>query len=818
MDSLLRRLSVRFRIVGSFLIIGLLILVAIPFIATNFNTLINRLEQVITVDTRADRLLSLAATRIASSQVNLIRYIQDYTPSPAEALDDVAQAVDLLEEAKGLAVTEEQVETLDLLIQSLGDYDGLIADITEARVAQESQAVTRLQFQANRLGNDIGIRIELLVKESEMRLLESNDALAREARLRLIYIIGGSAGVLVFTMLTTLLISRSITRQVEELRDGADMLRKGRRDVSIPVRGNDELSALARTFNQLTAELSKSYLELEQRVTDRTRALAQRALELQTAAEVAREAATIRELQVLMDEAVELIRERFGLYHASIFLLDDQREYAVLRSSTGEAGRALLNKGFKLKVGAVGIVGFVARSGEQRVVNNVEADYSYYRDPLLPDTRSELAVPLKVAGQTAGVLDVQSAQVNAFTEDFSAVLMVMADLLAVAIQNALLVEDLQSSLEEVRSLYARFAQESWQSAVSGQRIGYEYDQVVLKALEGGLPAEVLAGLKSVQVVESKERSSKKKKEAGAKATVLAPLKVYDQIIGVLGIERDDPHRAWGPEELALIEAVSTQVALALDNARLLEETQLRTDQLRLLQEITATAISTVSLNELLQGVAEKMRTGFDLLHCGILLFDQERKEGRLVADASMPDAPGSDLIGVVVPLEGNELTQEVIRTQKATVVYDAQNNPRNQAARALAVERGTNTLVVVPLLLRGEVIGTIGLDVADLERKFTEDDLRLLNQISLQISASIEVTRTIEQTALRAERERQVAEIAARMRETLDVESVMNTAADEIYRRLNLEEVSVFLVPEGAAPRGDRTKPENLSRQSRDEA
>lgn len=800
MDLFFRRLSVRFRIIGSFLFFGILILVAIPLVATNFNVLIGRLQRVTTVETRADRLLLLASARIASSQVNLIRYIQDYTSSPAEALDDIQQAANLLTEAQSLIGSEEQVQTLDLLLQSLSDYRGLIEDIAVARASGDAQSVTRLQFQASKLSNDIGLRIELLVEESEALLLRTNETVYREARRGLFGFIIGSAVLLTLVVIWGVLVARSITRQVDELRAGAESLRRGKRDTFIPVKGTDELSLLARGFNQLTAELSRSYQELEQRVADRTKALSQRALELQTAAEVAREAASIRELQTLLDRAVNLILERFGLYHVSILLLDDQGEYAVLRAGTGEAGQALLQKGFKLKVGSVGIVGFVARSGEPRVVNDVDVDFSYYRDPLLPDTRAEVAVPLKIAGQVIGVLDVQSNRVNAFSQDTVAVLQVMADQLAVAIQNARLVQSLQDSLQEVRTLYARFAQEAWRPAVMGKRVGYEYDRSVLKPLQQRLSEEILAGLQSLQVIQP-SAAGKDKKADSQPAALLAPLKVYDQLIGVLGVESDDPNRRWSEDELALVEAVSNQLALALDSARLLEETRLRTDQLRLLQEVTATAVSHVNLSELLQAVAEKLREGLDSLHCGIVLFDAAKKYGTVVADASAPGAPGGSFLGVRIVVEGNELTQEAIQTRKAVVVYDAQHDPRNALAHELSKRRGTQTLVVVPLVLREDVIGTIGLDIGDPERRFTADDLRLLDQISLQISASIEVARIFEQTARKAERERLTAEITTRMRETLDVQSVLETAADEIYRRLGLDEVSVYLVPAQDAPK-----------------
>jgi PAS domain S-box-containing protein len=188
--------------------------------------------------------------------------------------------------------------------------------------------------------------------------------------------------------------------------------------------------------------------ELEQRVTERTRDLERRTAHLQVAAEVARDATTAHDLNDLLNNAVDLIRERFGFYHAGIFLLDGSGEYAVLRAATGEAGRQMLEDEHKLKVGETGIVGYATGSGQPRISLDVGIDAVHFVNPFLPETRSEMALPLKVGGRIIGALDVQSIHEAAFSKDDVDTLQIMADQLAVAIERTRLFERAQATLTE----------------------------------------------------------------------------------------------------------------------------------------------------------------------------------------------------------------------------------------------------------------------------------------------------------------------------------------------------------------------------------
>lgn len=173
-------------------------------------------------------------------------------------------------------------------------------------------------------------------------------------------------------------------------------------------------------------------------------------MQLQAAAEIARDATSESRLQDLLDRTVQLICERFGYYHAGIFLIDEATQYAVLRSATGSsASKTLLNQNHQLKVGAEGIVGYVTGTGNPRIVLDTDEDTYHYKNPVLPETLSELTLPFRVGKRIIGALDVQSTIRGAFDQEDVNILQTMADLLAVAIDKARLNETVLAYADEL---------------------------------------------------------------------------------------------------------------------------------------------------------------------------------------------------------------------------------------------------------------------------------------------------------------------------------------------------------------------------------
>ncbi|HHH41251.1 MAG TPA: GAF domain-containing protein, partial [Chloroflexi bacterium] len=320
-------------------------------------------------------------------------------------------------------------------------------------------------------------------------------------------------------------------------------------------------------------------------------------------AEVAREAAAIRDVGELLDRVVHLISDRFGFYHAGVFLVDDLREYAVLRAASSEGGRRMLARGHRLKVGETGIVGWVAGTGQPRIALAVGEDAVFFDNPDLPLTRSEMALPLKVRGEVIGVLDVQSEEPAAFGEEDVAVLQAMADQIALAIENARLLEESQRALRELESLYGRQAREAWIEQVTHRPLAYRY-----------------AGLNVEPAVTSEQLVAE---EGGGEDEyrLSVPIRLRGETIGTILLRREPEAGPWSQEEVALAEEIGVQIGLALENARLLEETKQRAFREQALSEITAHLTRSLDMETLLrtavQGLVRMPGVAEAAVHIGV---------------------------------------------------------------------------------------------------------------------------------------------------------------------------------------------------------
>ena len=337
----------------------------------------------------------------------------------------------------------------------------------------------------------------------------------------------------------------------------------------------------------LSTELQANQAGLEQQVAGRTATLEQRSLHLEIAAQVAREAVAIRDVGQLLDATVRLISDRFGFYHAGIFLLDEPEEYAVLRAASSEGGRRMLARGHRLKVGEVGIVGYAAGTGEPRIALDVGADAVFFDNPDLPGTRSEMGLPLKVRERVIGVLDVQSTEEKAFSDEDVAILQTMADQVALAIDNARLLEESQRALRELETLYGQRAREAWQGRAARQPAAYHYTGVGVEPASATVAAHSLVP-----------------EEDGHQLT--APIRLRGQTLGSIVLQQDPDEETWSAEEIALVEEVSTQIGLALENARLLEETRRRAAREQALSQMTARFTRSLDVDAVLRTAVREL--------------------------------------------------------------------------------------------------------------------------------------------------------------------------------------------------------------------
>ena len=372
--------------------------------------------------------------------------------------------------------------------------------------------------------------------------------------------------------------------------------------VSLVIMLINGLNTALESQKKLTQALAEERNSLEKRVYERTQQLERRAVEMEAASALARNISSMANLEELLSSGVELIRKEFGFYHAGLFLLDDRQEYAVLKSATGEAGRIMLENNHKLKVGEVGIVGYVVSKGEPRIALNVGEDSFHFKNPILPLTQSEMALPMVSGGKIIGALDVQSTRENAFTQQDVTILQTIADQLAVAIEKGQLVSQLQKSLQEFERNAQQFTQKSWSSRLSAPkaRFGYRYKDSIIER-------HPLESEEAMEAIQSGERTVTLKsiKETGQTITEVAiPVKLRNTTLGVMNVQfnRDKVSQ----NLIHLLETSAERLAIALDNARLLEEIQLQAERDRMVTDITGKIRSSSDIDEILRTAASEL--------------------------------------------------------------------------------------------------------------------------------------------------------------------------------------------------------------------
>lgn len=524
---------------------------------------------------------------------------------------------------------------------------------------------------------------------------------------------------------------------------------------------------------RLRSDLDNLIQELEQRISERTLDLQRKASQLEASSVVAREAAGERDLDRLLDHAVNLISERFGYYHTGIFLLDEHNRNAILQAANSEGGKRMLARGHKLQVGRVGVVGYCAGTGEPRIAQDVGADIVYYDNPDMPDTRSEMALPLTVRDRVIGVLDVQSSEPNAFKPEDIEVVQLLADQIALAIDNARLLESSQQALQELQALYSQAASRAWRQRLTGKEIQYQYESTGITR-------------KGFQATTEHITESGK--------TLSRPITFRGQVIGNLDFVRDDQEMNWSEEEVDLIEEILEETALALENARLVDQIRLRSDQIQLLQEITAMAASTLEEEDLLSDVAEKLFKSLQIKHCGIALIEENREEVILVASAGEGTPPPST--GDRIQLDEDVLTQHLAEKSKLIVIHDYVDEPQYQTFVQMFSSRNGSSLLVLPLVIREDLIGYIFLEDDEENRQVDQEETNLFQQISAQISTAIESARLFAAEQQGRQAAAALLEITQIASASLDMNRVLNQATNRSAQAIQAHRCSIFLLDE----------------------
>jgi GAF domain-containing protein/HAMP domain-containing protein len=425
----------------------------------------------------------------------------------------------------------------------------------------------------------VGYSLGVVVSEDELlqNFVETNTILENETRQTLFNAVGVIFILLSVAGLASYGIGSSIAAPLEKLTAVAKDVAAGNLDARAEVTSGDEIGILGNTLNNMSSTAQDLVANLEGLVAERTRVIEKRVAQIQAATEVGKAVAAQRDLEELLSRTTHLISNRFGFYHVGIFLLDARSEYAILRAANSSGGQKMLAREHRLRVGTEGIVGTVASSGEARIALDVGKDAVFFDNPDLPQTHSEMALPLIAGGEVLGVLDVQSIEVNAFSEGDIPTLHILADQLAVAVQNARMLRDTQEALFAARKATGEVSQRGWQTLLqdinTAGYIGLTHGEIIPAA--ENLDDTTKQSLNNGYYVVSENQH-----------TISIPVITRGQTIGMLRLTKPLPAEPWTPDEIADVESLSDQISNALDSARLYNEAQQRATRERTISEIT----------------------------------------------------------------------------------------------------------------------------------------------------------------------------------------------------------------------------------------
>ncbi len=359
-----------------------------------------------------------------------------------------------------------------------------------------------------------------------------------------------------------------------------------------------------RELLQRDAELRKVRANLEEGVMDRTRELDERNAEMRSVIAFARQLADIQDMQGLLSSAVSMISQRFGRYAVSLYLLDETGHMANLRATTSAPGQELLKDGFRVSVGDQSLVGRAAQRGRLLIASaRPVASEATMQGGAAVTPNAQIALPLVVRGKVIGVLEMLRKEPAAISQSESEIFQLLADQLAASIDNARLVAEARTAMGELQSLTAKGTQAAWHQFLKNSNLRYQFTPA-----SGVKPAPPGAG-------------------ADGPDSLSIPIVLRGQEIGAIHVQQKSGNR-WSGVERELLDKVAAQVALAVENARLLEETRQRATQEQIVSEVSARFSRSLDVDALLQAAAREFAALPEVAEATVLLGSAEEQGQR----------------------------------------------------------------------------------------------------------------------------------------------------------------------------------------------
>lgn len=603
-------------------------------------------------------------------------------------------------------LADEIVQVLILLRRAEDLSESLLLEVQQGRW----DSATRIGNHLNRLQGRLAQQTERVLEVAMRRQKQALDR-ARVSMTQVVWVPGVFAGiVIVLLAVQTWLFQRRMIQPLLEVVRGVRRYAQGDWRYRLEARTDDEIGLLVRVFNQMADEVEKARTLLEQQVQERTYALQRRMAQTHTAADIGRAITMERDLDRVLQTAVDLVAQRFGFYQVGVFLLDPTGQWAVLQAASSPGGKRLVERGFRLRVGEQGIVGYVAHTGQVRVVEDVTEDPFYLYVAEWQETRSEMALPLRVGDEVLGVLDIQSQKVGAFHPDDIATLRIVADLLAVAVYNARLFQQQREALKALEHTQRLLTAQAWEQFVNRYLPrGYRYIGQELHPLPGVVaPQEVLKRM------EDDER------------VLRFPVELRGQQVALLELERPQG-QTWNEQEKTLARDLVNRLALALDHARLFMYSQRRLAWLHKVAEM-ARLWELKPVDELVQDLTGYMQQVFGWPHVMLYRWDADKEV--------LAPWGGRPRWSSLLEMGAKEsLPLEILQVLREGTDYLKPRHPWSSNLEG--------TWVVVPLFSGEQVMGLLEIGM-DTPAAFVEEDLPVLHLLAEEVASALENARLFQ--------------------------------------------------------------------------
>ena len=578
---------------------------------------------------------------------------------------------------------------------------------------------------------------------------------------------------------------------------------------------------------------------------EQARQLQRRAQQLQRGAAVSQTASTYLNLEDLLRDTVYMVRDQFGFYFVAIYLLDESESILLLREATGAIGEEMKTRRYQVDMASKSIVGWVAAHQEARIARDVFEDPVFFNEPLLRETRSELALPLQAHGRILGVLDVQSRQSEAFLEDDMAILQIMTNQVAISIDNARLFAATEQHLNETQTLLnlssnlastmdvgeiqrraARTFANQLKASVclitqwdktNNQLIGqvtyvrqengrltekFDLTPITLDLANHPATAQLLTTgqpvLRNLQDPNVDEANRTFLTNARHIANLEVPLRHGTQTLGAIHLFRDYPERPFNDADAQLIQVMANETAVAIHNATLTSDAQGRVAQLSALNRLSHTLSIAPTMHGIFNGVRREVFSLFEATAMSIILVTEDKQH----LDWIYAYEYGQEVdLSNIAPLDINAgFSGQVVRSRQHLLI-NRQFAQLAEQYQSLTVGAMSSTWLGFPLIVANELIGVLAIENENDPDAFGERDVQLLETIAGSVAIALNthlqfaaVQKALETQSAQRTQLQTAAEVAAVTTSILELDQLLERAVNLIQERFNLYYTGLFLI------------------------